>query len=93
MITAQEKDLTVIDEIQKIPALLGEVHCLFAEKKCFLLIGSGARMLKRQNANMLGRRAGQTALVPLTLHEISQSTEFDLERYLRLRSLPRVYLA
>jgi uncharacterized protein len=94
MIAAQEKDLIVIDEIQKIPALLDEVHRLIEEKKIrFLLTGSSARKLKRHDANMLGGRASQTSLFPLTWHEISQATDFDLERYLRFGSLPRVYLA
>jgi predicted AAA+ superfamily ATPase len=94
MIAAQEKDLIVIDEIQKIPALLDEVHRLIEEKKIrFLLTGSSARKLKRHDANMLGGRASQTSLFPLTWHEISQVTDFDLERYLRFGSLPRVYLA
>ena len=94
MIAAQEKDLIVIDEIQKIPALLDEVHRLIEEKKLrFLLTGSSARKLKRHDANMLGGRASQTSLFPLTWHEISQSTEFDLDRYLRFGSLPKVYLA
>ena len=63
MIAAQENDLIVIDEIQKIPALLDEVHRLIEEKKLrFLLTGSSARKLKRHDANMLGGRASQTSL-------------------------------
>ena len=63
MIAAQENDLIVIDEIQKIPALLDEVHRLIDEKKLrFLLTGSSARKLKRHDANMLGGRASQTSL-------------------------------
>ena len=50
--------IIVIDEIQKIPALLDEVHLMIEEKQLiFLLTGSSARTLKRRGVNMLGGRA------------------------------------
>ncbi len=94
LIDAQQKKLIVIDEVQKIPELLDEVHDLIEEKGYrFLLTGSSARKLKRHHANMLGGRASQAALFPLTWFEIQNQTAFDLDRVLRYGSLPRVYLA
>ncbi len=50
--------LVVIDEIQRLPDLLNEVHLLIEEKKCrFLLTGSSARRLKKGGVNLLGGRA------------------------------------
>ncbi len=78
----------VIDEIQKIPALLDEVHRLIEEKGWrFLLTGSSARKLKRGHANLLAGRAWQAELFPLTWHEIPV---FNLDRYLRYGGLPPV---
>ncbi|MCX6129039.1 MAG: ATP-binding protein, partial [Proteobacteria bacterium] len=94
LIEAQKKTLIVIDEVQKIPEILDEVHSLIEEKAYrFLLTGSSARKLKRHHANMLGGRASQAALFPLTWFEIQREQDFDLERVLRYGSLPRVYLA
>lgn len=93
LIEAQDKTLIVIDEIQKIPELLDEVHSLIEEKSYqFLLTGSSVRKLKRHHANMLGGRASQATLFPLTWYEIQQQVPFDLDRVLRYGSLPRVYL-
>jgi predicted AAA+ superfamily ATPase len=81
----------VIDEIQKIPLLLNEVHRLIEEEKLtFLLTGSSARKLKQQNVNLLAGRAWQANLYPLTYNEIPN---FSLERYLRFGGLPSVYLS
>lgn len=78
----------VIDEIQKIPALLDEVHRLIEEKGWrFLLTGSSARKLKRGQANLLAGRAWQAELFPLTWREMS---DFDLGRYLLYGGLPSV---
>ncbi len=65
----------VIDEIQKVPALLDEVHHLIENKKLrFVLSGSSARKLKKGAANLLGGRATTTSLFPLVSSEI----KFDL---------------
>lgn len=59
-------DWVVIDEVQKIPALLDEVHALYEEKGLhFALSGSSARKLKRGGANLLAGRALQCHLSPL----------------------------
>lgn len=83
------KDLIVIDEIQKVPELLDEVHLLIEELNLrFLLTGSSARKLKRGSSNLLAGRAWRADLFPLTWKEI---TDFDLVRYLNTGGLPQVY--
>ena len=94
MISLHQDKVVVIDEIQKFPAILDEVHRLIEkEHRIFLLTGSSARKLKRENANMLGGRASQTHLHPLTWFELDRTKQFDLDRYLRYGSLPRIYLS
>lgn len=84
-----EKQIVVIDEIQKLPKLLDEVHRLIEEKKIkFLLTGSSARKLRREGANMLGGRAREAQLFPLTWKEID---DFDLIKYLNFGGLPIIY--
>lgn len=81
----------VIDEIQKIPLLLDEVHRLIEERGVrFLLTGSSARKLRRGGANLLGGRAWTANLYPLTFHEL---VDFSLPRYLQYGGLPAVYLS
>ena len=78
----------VIDEIQKIPILLDEVHRLIEEKAWrFLLTGSSARRLKSSGVNLLGGRAWIAEMFPLTFAELPK---FDLDRYLRFGGLPAV---
>lgn len=94
LVAISSDKIIVLDEIQKFPAILDEVHRLIErDKKVFLLTGSSARKLKRENANMLGGRAAQTSLHPLTWSELNAVEKFDLDRYLRFGSLPRVYLS
>jgi predicted AAA+ superfamily ATPase len=89
MVAASAHNLIVIDEVQKIPHLLDEVHRLIEKtQNRFLLTGSSARSLKRGDANMLGGRAWEARLFPLVSNEIQ---EFDLDRYLRFGGLPHVY--
>lgn len=81
--------IVVIDEVQRIPELLNEVHRLIEKDgTLFLLTGSSARKLKRTHANMLGGRARTISLFPLTYAEI---TDFQLMRYLQYGGLPLVY--
>ncbi len=82
--------LVAIDEIQKAPGLLDEVHRLIEERGLrFLLTGSSARKLRRGHANMLAGRASRADLYPLTWKELPR---FDLARHLRFGGLPRVCL-
>jgi len=76
----------VIDEIQKVPSLLDEVHWLIENKNItFLLIGSSARKLKRSHANMLGGRAWRYTMTPLCYPEIDH---FSIEQALISGFLP-----
>ncbi len=80
----------VLDEIQRVPSLLPEVHRLIESKRYrFLLTGSSARKLRRGSADLLAGRAWVANLFPLTTAEIPK---FDLARYLRFGGLPAVYL-
>ena len=80
----------IIDEIQKIPELLDEVHWLIENWGLrFILCGSSARKLKRQHGNLLGGRAVRCELGPLVSAEIA---DFDLKRALNHGLLPRHYL-
>lgn len=81
----------VIDEIQRVPMLLNEVHRLIEEQHLrFLLTGSSARRLRQQHTNLLAGRAWEAHLFPLTYAEIPN---FDLSRYLQFGGLPPVYLS
>jgi predicted AAA+ superfamily ATPase len=82
----------VIDEIQKVPALLDEVHWLIENRGIhFAICGSSARKVKRGAANLLGGRAIRYELHGLTAAEIGR--EFDLDRMLNHGYLPRIYQA
>ena len=81
--------VVVIDEIQKLPALLDEVHDLIETRGIhFVLSGSSGRKLKDSGVNLLGGRAWQANLFPLTSAEVP---DFDLGRYLLHGGLPQVY--
>lgn len=82
--------LVIIDEVQKVPALLDEVHWLIENKGLrFILSGSSARKLRRSGANLLGGRALRKTLFPLVSAEIP---DFDLNRALNHGMLPHHYL-
>lgn len=76
-----------VDEVQKIPPLLDEIHGLIESTDVrFILTGSSARKLKRGGANLLAGRAATRNLHPLTITEMGDG--FDLDRVLRLGTLP-----
>jgi len=84
-----EPSIVIIDEVQRIPGILNEVHRLIEKAGInFLLTGSSARKLRHNQANLLAGRARQAELFPLTSTEIP---EFNLERYLQYGGLPMVY--
>jgi predicted AAA+ superfamily ATPase len=86
------KPFVVIDEVQKVPQLLEEVHWLHErEGMHFALCGSSARKVKRGQANLLGGRAIRYQLFGLTSAELG--ADFDLERLLNHGYLPRIYLS
>ena len=82
----------VIDEIQKVPALLDEVHWLMENRGIsFALCGSSATKVKRGAANLLGGRAVRYELLGITAVELGD--DFDLTRLLNAGYLPRIYQA
>ncbi|NBU72456.1 MAG: ATP-binding protein [Bacteroidetes bacterium] len=82
----------VIDEIQKVPALLDEVHWLHENRGVhFALCGSSARKLKRGHGNLLGGRGARFELFGLSAMELGDS--FDLDRMLNQGTIPRIYLS
>jgi uncharacterized protein len=81
----------IIDEIQKIPELLDEVHSLISRHGYrFILTGSSPRKIMREGGQLLGGRARRMHLLPLTTAEIPH---FSLERALNHGLLPSHYLA
>lgn len=80
----------VLDEVQKIPELLNEVHRLIENGKCkFVLTGSSARKLRRGGVNLLAGRALTKTMHPLTAAELKES--YDLNRSIAYGQLPCVY--
>lgn len=81
----------IIDEIQRIPELLNEVHWLMVNKGSrFILSGSSPRKVLRSGTNLLGGRALRFELYPFIKREIP---DFDLVRALNHGLLPRHYLS
>ncbi len=77
----------LVDEVQRLPRLLDEVHRLIEKRRWrFVLTGSSARKLRRGGVNLLGGRARTLAMHPLTAVELGAS--FDLMRSVRHGHLP-----
>ena len=84
--------LVVIDEIQRLPELLNEVHRLIEARGVrFLLTGSSARKLRRGGVNLLGGRARTKYLHPLTWRELGD--RFDLSRAMARGLLASIYFS
>lgn len=84
------KEPIILDEVQKIPQILDEVHWLIENMGLrFVLCGSSARKLKRGHVNLLGGRAWRYEMFPLTSQEIGK---FDLIRALNHGLIPLHYL-
>jgi len=84
--------LVVIDEIQRLPELLNEVHRLIESRRIrFLMTGSSARKIRRGGINLLGGRARIKHLHPLTCRELGK--RFDLIRALERGLLPSIYFS
>jgi uncharacterized protein len=83
-------DWIVIDEVQRIPELLNEVHRLIEEKKNrFLLTGSSARSLRKKGVNLLAGRAFKYHMHPLIFQEVGN--DFNLNKALEFGLLPSVF--
>ena len=81
-----------VDEVQRLPGLLNEVHRFIEERRLrFVLTGSSARKLRRSGVNLLGGRALSRALHPFVPEELG--ADFDLARALRFGTLPLVQMA
>lgn len=81
-----------IDEVQRLPGLLNEVHRFIEERRLrFVLTGSSARKLRRSGVNLLGGRALSRSLYPFVPEELG--SDFDLPRALRYGTLPLVQMA
>jgi len=80
----------VVDEIQRLPSLLNEVHRAMEEQKLkFALTGSSARKLRRGGTNLLGGRAHELTMYPFVPEELGK--QFRLERALEQGTLPLVW--
>jgi uncharacterized protein len=92
IVAAASTSTVVIDEVQRLPELLNEVHRLIEERSTrFVLTGSSARKLRRTGVNLLAGRARSMAMHPLTAVELGD--QFDLRRSITLGHLPTVYVA
>jgi uncharacterized protein len=84
--------LLVLDEVQRLPNLLNEVHRFMEERRLrFALCGSSARKLKQSGTNLLAGRAVRKAMHPFVPEELGR--QFQLERVLRWGSLPVIWNA
>lgn len=89
---APKDHVVVIDEIQRLPGLLNEVHRLIETRRVrFLLTGSSARKLRRGGVNLLGGRARTKYLHPFTYQELEK--RFDLNRAVTRGLLPSIYFS
>ena len=88
----ENKRIIVIDEIQKLPVLLDEIHLIIESYGIhFLLTGSSARKLKRSGANLLGGRARTQHLHPLSYIELKE--HFSLPKAINNGLLPSIYFS
>lgn len=82
--------LVIVDEIQKMPQLLNEVHRLIeSSNRRFILTGSSAYKIKARGVNLLGGRAGKQFLHPFIPEELGE--DFNLDQALRYGLLPIVW--
>ena len=87
LIPKAHEDWVVVDEVQRAPELLNEVHRLIESRRLrFALTGSSARKLRGRGVNLLAGRALTRHMHPLTAMELGD--DFDLERALRFGGLP-----
>lgn len=90
LIPPQFDDWLIIDEIQRVPELLNEVHRLIEERKIkFVLTGSSARKLRARGVNLLAGRALTRFMHPLTVGELGK--DFSLTKSLQFGHLPAIF--
>jgi predicted AAA+ superfamily ATPase len=91
LVESQVAKTIVIDEVQKIPLLMDQIHWLIENKGCqFILSGSSARKFRRGKGTLLGGRAWRFELYPLVTPELG---DFDLDKCLLSGFLPAHYLS
>ena len=90
-IPKNNKEIIIIDEVQRVPELLNEVHRLIETDKTyrFILTGSSARKLRRQGVNLLAGRALTYQLHPLSAVELGD--DFSIEFANKYGSLPTIF--
>ena len=89
----RKSGLVILDEIQKVPFLLDEIHSLIEETDFhFLLTGSSARNLRKKGVNLLGGRAGTSFMHPLVYPEV-KDIDYGLEKIFARGLLPAAYLS
>lgn len=87
-----EGDWVIVDEVQRIPGLLNDVHRFIEDRTLrFALLGSSARKLKTAGTNLLAGRALWKTMLPLTPEELGD--DFDLDRCLELGTIPLIWTA
>lgn len=88
--TVSRDRVVVLDEVQRVPSLLNEVHrAIERDRRRFALLGSSARRLRTARTNLLAGRATVRTMYPLVPAELG--ADFDLERVLRFGSIPLVW--
>ena len=86
----REDGLVIVDEIQRMPDLLDEVHRLIeSSHRRFILTGSSARKINAKKVNLLGGRAGKAYLHPFVPEELGE--DFSLDEALRYGLIPIVW--
>ena len=89
----RKSGLVILDEIQKVPFLLDEIHSLIEETDFhFLLTGSSARNLRKKGVNLLGGRTGTSFMHPLVYPEV-KDIDYGLEKIFARGLLPAAYLS
>ena len=91
ILEAQSSKTVVVDEVQKIPNLMDEIHWLIENRRYqFIMCGSSARKIRREKSGLLGGRAWRFELYPLVTKELKS---FDLDRALHVGLIPSHYFA
>ena len=90
LLRVQSGKTVVLDEVQRLPSLLNEVHRFIEERKLrFVLLGSSAKKLKQSGTNLLAGRALRRIMFPFLPAELGD--DFDLNEILRFGSLPIIW--
>lgn len=90
----KDHHIICIDEIQKLPNLMDEVHSLIESNKKlrFILTGSSAKNLKKSHTSLMAGRARQLNFLPFNYNEVKDH-DFDLKKFLLYGGLPDAYLS